>query len=174
MRALLAALTLLAAPPLAAQDEDEAPAIQRYLAKLQLGDRLDDVRRIYPPAQDWPSTIEPRGHVKRYRVERTWAKRFPPRVERLFLGFKDGRLREIQVVYDAQMSREQPAGKLAGEYALVYGKPQESDGRFWWSDRGTVLRVFPQELPTAPGSETSVELRTSAQVFERGLFERTD
>ena len=59
---------LLAAP--AAPQPEEIPAIQRHLGGLQLGDLLEDVQRSYPPAQEWPSQVEPRGKVTRVRVER--------------------------------------------------------------------------------------------------------
>jgi len=101
MRALLF-LALLAAPALAGDDGyEDPPAIQRYLAELQLGDSLEDVQRIYPPAQDWPSHIDPRGRVTRYRVERGYAKSFPLWTHAMLLGFKRGRLVDIHVIYNS-------------------------------------------------------------------------
>ena len=102
---LLAALALLspaAAPP--ASSEDEA-SIQRYLGHLYLGDTLEEVRRVYPPAQEWPSFVEPRGHVTRIRVERGYVKSMPLDIDTLWLGMKKGRLVEIQLVYDAGFTR---------------------------------------------------------------------
>jgi hypothetical protein len=169
MRALLLALLILPAFPAArAEENEEAAPLQRYLASLQLGDNIEEVRRAYPPAQEWP-TVDARGGVTRYRVERGFAKAFPARVEMLFVGFKKGRLVEIQLVYDEKKSRAQTAEKLAGEYALVYGEPRRSGDRFWWADGKTVLRVFPAELPVVQDGEHAVAWRTAVQIFDAGL-----
>jgi hypothetical protein len=171
VRALLLAALILPAflPAARAQEDEETPAMQRYLVDLTLGDGLERVRGVYPPAQEWPATADPRTGVTRYRVERGGAKVFPPRVETLYLGFKKDRLVEIEVVYDEKRSRVQTVGKLAGEYALIYGEGKRSDDRFWWSDGKTVLRVFPAEIPIVKDGEHAVAWRTAVQIFERGL-----
>lgn len=174
MRAWLLALLILPAFPAARADENEEPvAIQRYLVSLQLGDSVEEVRRVYPPAAEWPA-VPARGGVSRYRVERGFAKAFPPRVETLFVAFKKGRLVEIQVVYDEKQSRAQAVEKLAGQYALVYGEARRSGERFWWSDGKTVLRVFPAELPITKDGEHAVAWRTAVQLFDAGLSGSAD
>lgn len=177
MRALLLAALLFpfVLPPSArAQEDEEIPKLQRYLVAVQLGDGLERVRRVYPPAREWPATSEPRTGVTRYRVERGGAKAFPPRVETLYLGFKKGRLVEIEVVYDENQSRVQTVEKAASAYALVYGAAKKSDDRFWWADGKTVLRVFPAEIPVAKDGANAVAWRTAVQVFEQGLFGRLE
>jgi hypothetical protein len=176
VRALLLAGLILpfVLPAARAQEEEEAPALQRYLVDLKLGDGLEQVRRVYPPAQEWPATVEPRTGVTRYRVERGNAKAFPARVETLYLGFKKGRLVEIEAVYDEKRSSVQTVGKVAGEYALVYGEAKRADDRFYWSDGKTVLRVFPAEIPIAKDGEHAVAWRTAVQVFDRGLAGRSE
>jgi hypothetical protein len=176
VRALLLAVLILPAvySPARAQEEEETPAMQRYLVDLSLGDSLERVRGVYPPGQEWPATVEPRTGVTRYRVERGGAKVFPPRVETLYLGFKKDRLVEIEVVYDEKRSRVQTVGKLAGEYALVYGEGKRSGDRFYWSDGKTVLRVFPAEIPIVKDGEHAVEWRTAVQIFDHGLAGRSE
>jgi len=171
-RLLLAALLLPAFPAARAQDE-EAPALQRYLISLQLGDGIEDVRRIYPPAQEWPTLLDPRG-VTRYKVERDWTKFFPKKVQTFHVGFKKGRLVEIQVVYDEKFSKSKTYEQLAAEFALIYGEPHRSGDRFWWSDSNTVLRVFPAELSVLRDGEKVVEWRTSVQVYEKSVFKSLD
>lgn len=172
-RPALALLALLIAVPVFAQDE-ESPPIQRYLAELQLGDSFEDVQRIYPPAGDWPSWIDPRGRVKRYKLERGMAKAFPSWTQVMHLGFRRGRLVEIQVVYDARRTREKPHEELAGDFALIYGEARRENDRFWWSDGKTVLRVFPAELPVSKEGTPSVEWRTAVQILDEGLYKRVD
>ena len=173
----LAALWLWAVPAFA---QDESPAIQRYLGNLRLGDTLEDVQRVYPPAQEWPALAAPRGGVTRIKVERENAKKFPPDVDILWLGFRKGHLVEIQLIYDARFSRKRSSEVLAERMSLVYGDPNRSSDKFWWSDGSTVLRVFGAELPTrkdeAPQKDEaqSLELRTSIQIMERGLFRRLE
>jgi len=175
MRALLLAFLMLPAFPAARAQEDEVTQpLQRYLVSLQLGDGLEEVRRIYPPAQEWPSYVDPRGRITRYRVERGWAKRFPQKVQILYLGFRKSRLVEIQVVYDAKFSREKTYAQMAADLALLYGEGSRSGDRFWWSDSSTVLRVFPAELPVLKDGEKSVEWRTSIQIYQKGVFEAVD
>lgn len=169
MRALLLAFLILpAAFPARAQEDEEAVTIQRYLVSLQLGDNIEEVRRVYPPASEWPA-VDNKGGVTRYRVERSMAKAFPSRVETLFVGFKKGRLVEIQVVYDEKKSRSQTVNKLAGEYALVYGEARRSGNRFWWSDGKTVLRVFHADIPLAKDGDNAVAWRTAVQIFDQSL-----
>ena len=169
MRALLLALLILPALRAArAEEYEEAAPIQRYMVSLQLGDSLEEVRRVYPPAQEWPGA-ESRGGVTRYRVERGMAKAFPAHADTLYVGFKKGKLVEIQVIYDEKKSRAQTPEKLAGEYALVYGESRRTGDRFWWSDGKTVLRVFPAELPVVDGGARAVEWRTAVQIFDQGL-----
>lgn len=170
---LLAALLLPAFPAARAQEDDETPALKRYLVDVQLGDGLEEVKRVYPPAADWPAT-EAKNGVTRYRVERGAAKSYPAQVSTLFLGFKRDRLVEIQVVYDEKTSRRKPVEKLAGDYALVYGEPRRSGGRFWWSDGRTVLRVFHADIPIAKDGANAVAWRTAVQVFDQGLFDKAE
>lgn len=179
MRVLPGLLTLALLLPGAARadEEEDRPAVRRNLVNLKLGDTLETVKRIYPPAQEWPSYVEPRGRVTRYRIERDWMKKWPESVQTLHLGFKRGRLVEIQVVYDEELSREQPYEKLAGQYALDYGRADGRTGsRFWWADARTVLRVFAAKIPALDkdGKGEAVEFRTAVQIFEKGLFERVD
>ena len=174
MRFLFAAALLLPAflaAPARAQEDDDVPAIKRYLADVQLGDTLEEVKRVYPPAADWPFT-EAKNGVTRYRVERGQAKEYPARVDVLYLGFKKSKLVEIEVVYDLKTSRRKPVEELAGDYALVYGEPRRSGDRFWWADRSTVLRVFPAEVPYAKDGARAVAWRTAVQVFDLGLFDK--
>jgi hypothetical protein len=176
MRACLLALLILPAlsPAARADDDgyDDTPALQRYLVNVQLGDSLDRVRWVYPPAQEWPATIEPRTGVTRYRVERGNAKAFPAHVETLYLGVKKGKLVEIEVVYSEKESRTLTVEKVAGDYALVYGEAKRSDDRFYWSDGKTVLRVFPAEIPIVKDGAHAVAWRTAVQVFDHGLAGR--
>lgn len=171
MRALLLAALLLPAFPTARADEDneETTPVQRYLVDLKLGDSLETVRRVYPPASDWPS-IEARGGITRYKVAKGTAKAYPERVETLFVGFKRERLVEIEVVYDEKRSRELTVEKLAASYSLVYGEPRRVAERFWWNDGRTVLRVFPAEVPAPKDGAAAVAWRTAVQVFEEGVF----
>lgn len=170
---LLAALLLPAFPAARAQEDDDVPAIKRYLADVQLGDTLEEVKRVYPPAADWPAT-EAKNGVVRYRVVRGAAKAFPASVDMLFLGFKKDKLVEVEVVYDQKVSRRKPVETLAGDYALVYGDPRRSGSRFWWSDARTVLRVFPAEVPLPKDGERAVAWRTAVQVFDLGLFDKAE
>ena len=171
---LLAALVLPAVLQTAAraQEEDDVPALRRDLAGLSLGDSLGRVRRLYPPAREWPATVERRTGVTRYRVESGGTKAFPARTEMLYLGFKGGRLVEIEVVYDEERSRVQTVEKVVGEYALIYGEAKSSDDRFWWSDGRTVLRVFHAEIPLAADGAHAVAWRTAVQLFDHGLADR--
>jgi hypothetical protein len=175
VRALIAAGLLLALGAPASAQEDDATPIKRSLINLRLGDGLEEVRRIYPPAQEWPTAVSPRGHVKRYRVERGWAKRYPRHVQTMHLGFKNGRLVEIQLVYDEDYSRQTPYETLAASYTLEYGPARgRSDDRFWWDDGRSVLRVLAEHVAVLKDGAKADELHTSVQLFEKGLFERVD
>ena len=148
MRAWLLLLFLAAVPAVC---QDETPAIQRNLADLHLGDNIEEVQLIYPPAQEWPAQEERRVHVTRLRVEREAAKSFPSDAQVLWLGLRRGRLVDIQIIYDARYSRRRPAERLAQDLALIYGEPHRSNDKFWWTDGRTVLRVFDAELPALAG-----------------------
>jgi len=179
MAARLAALLLLAgalAGPARADDDglDETPPVQRHLMNLRLGDGLNHVKSIYPPLGDWPSHVEPRGRVTRYRVEREAVKAFPKGVQTIWLGFKRGSLVDIQVIYDDETTRERPYSQLAVDVSLEYGEPRRTENRFWWADGRTVLRVFPAEVPVLVEGKTQAVWRTSIQVVEQGLFKRVD
>ncbi len=132
MRALLLAAliqpALLPAPRADEDGYDDTPAIQRYLVGVSLGDNIERVRRVYPPAQEWPATVETKTGVTRYRVERGGAKAFPPRVETLYFGFKNGRLVEIEVVYDEKQSRSQTVEK-SGRRVRAHLRRGEEDRR---------------------------------------------
>jgi len=172
---LLLLAALLAASAFAGDDGyEDPPPIQRYLAELQLGDTLKDVQRIYQPGQDWPSHVDPRGRVTRYRVERAYAKSFPNWTQALLLGFKRGKLVDIQVVYNAKRSGEKTSEELARDLSLTYGEGDRSGGKFWWTDRRTVMRVFPVEVPTFNDGVRGVEWRTSIQILDKDLWKRTD
>lgn len=166
----LAVLTLLCVPaPRARAYDDDAP-IQRRLVDLYLGDTLDDIQRIYAPAQEWTSFVEPKNHVTRYKVER-WSLKSPDKdVDVMWLGLKHHRLVELQLIYDAKFTRAKSVDALAQEMSLVYGEPQSDNGRYWWTDGKTMLRVFYAEVPTLKEGEKGVELRTSLQLADAWLF----
>ena len=167
---LIVTCTLPAAP--AASQEYEAPVkIERALAHLFLGDTLDEIQKVYPPASEWPITAEPRTHVKRYRVERAATKYPAPHVDLMWLGLKHAQLVEIQLVYTAAYTRTKSADALARDFALTYGEPHSDGSKFWWFDRKTVLRIFSAEVP---GKDGGVELRTSIQLAEKKLFPKGD
>lgn len=170
MRALLLAALLLAAPAFAGE------TIQPTLLHLRIGDKLKDVQRIYAPAKDqpvWPSYVDPRGRIQRVRVERSYLRKPIRSVDTLWLGFKRNRLVEIQIVYDMDFTRANSVDSVASEWLSIYGDANRSDdGGYWWSDGNTVLRVMNARIPVGDGS--AVELRTSVQLFEQGVFERVD
>lgn len=186
MRALLlSALFLLPGGARADEDSDKV-RIQPHLAGIHLGDSLHSVRKRYPPTQDWPSTRDERRGVTRYRVERAFAKSFPPHVQILYFGVHWGDVVEIEAVYDEEYTRGETYEKLTIGYESMYGAPRRSGDRFWWSDGRTVLRVFPAELPVdANGVAISsaplvsdpknppkfVVWRTGIQIFKQSLFE---
>ena len=172
MRALFAAAAavLLLSSPVRADD------LQRYLVHLKLGDSLKQVQRIYPPSQDWPAYVEPRGRVTRMRADRAFLKKPDPHIETLWLGFKHGSLVEVQVIYTKEFTRDTSADALAGDWSSIYGEPRRTDdGRYYWGDGSTVLRVFYAEVPVLKDKgQQSVEFRTSIQLMDAGLFERVD
>jgi len=168
-------ISLLAVPVFAGEDGyEDPPPIQRYLAELQLGDRFEDVQRIYPPAREWPSYIAPRGRVTRYRVEREYSKAFPSWTQTMMLGFKRGRLVDIQVIYNADRSGKITPEELARDLSLTYGECSRSGDKFWWADDETVMRVFPVEVPTLKDGVRGVAWRTSIQILDKDLYKRTD
>lgn len=150
-----------------------AEVIQRQLIHLHLGDSLKTVQKIYKPAQNWPSYVEPRGRIDRVRVERSYLKKPDSRFETMWLGFRRGSLVEIQLIYDAAYTQKKSAEELASDWAVIYGAPQRTDdGRYVWNDGDTVLHVFSAEVPVLQDKRQVIELRTSIQLIERGLFER--
>ncbi|MBI3551095.1 MAG: hypothetical protein HY077_01140 [Elusimicrobia bacterium] len=177
MRARLPAailVSLLASARAPAQDADEPVSMQRTFVNLSLGDTLEQIQMIYPPAQEWPSFVEPRAHVKRYRVERTFTKYPAPHTDTMWLGLKRGRLVEVQLIYTAAYTRTKSVDALASDLALTYGEPRSNGGKFWWSDGKTVLRVFYAEVPVLKDGGAGVELRTSIQLLQAGLFPKGD
>lgn len=167
MRLLATALLLLGASWAKAGDD----AIQRYLADLYLGDSLSTAQKLYPPTRDWPKYLEPRGRVNRIKVESRAAKKFPAHVETMWLGFKSDRLVEVELIYDAQYTREKSLDELASDLALIYGEPKRGEDRFWWSDGKTVLRTLSVSVPALDREgQPSSELRTALQLFNAGLF----
>ena len=87
-------------------------------------------------------------------------------------GFLGGELAEIEIVYDADFTHKKPADALAGDVALVYGPPHHTQGRFWWADQNTVMRVFYAEAPDPAQGPGAVSLRTAFQLVDTGLFKR--
>jgi hypothetical protein len=145
-----------------------------------LGDAFKSVQKTYPPKKDWPSTVDRRRGVTRYKLDATLVKRFPEHVQILYLGFHGfgaGSLVEMEAVYDEAYTRKESSEQLAGEYSLLYGPAKHNGDRFWWSDGKTVLRVFPAEIPLGRGGEDGdVEPRKSAwrtavQFFRQSVFE---
>lgn len=169
--AAAAALVLLVAGPVRADDEDIT--LQRHFHYLYLGDTLEDIQKVYVPAQEWPSYREPRNHVNRIRVERSFLKQPDRDIDVMWLGMKRGRLVELQFIYNARYTRNKSVEQLAKELSLIYGEPQNEGGKFWWADGKTVIRVLHAEVPVnnEDGSR-GVELRTSLQLAEDWLFPR--
>lgn len=172
-RALLAMVVASGAfAPVRAQDEEEI-RLQRHFHYLYLGDTLEDIQRVYAPAQEWPAYREPRNHVNRIRIERTFLKRPDRHVDVMWLGMKRNRLVELQLIYDASYTREKSVEQLAKELSLIYGEPRSQDGKYWWADGKTVIRVFHARVPVNNEDGTrGVELRTSLQLAEDFLFKR--
>ncbi len=162
---------LLAAAPVHAADK-----LEPILAHLRLGYSLKQVQTILRPASGhtWISSIEPRGHIERYRLERNDLRKPDPRIETWSLGFKKGRLVDIQLIYDAANTRAGSVDQRASEWQTIYGDPQRGDDGYYWSDGSTVLRVFSSEKKVLDGDTPSVELRTSEELYEQGVFDATD
>lgn len=159
------------APPAAAGDDDVP--LQKYLAHLYLNDSLETVRRIYPPTREWPSYREPKGGVARIKVQGVSAKNFPEEVDILWVGMRNDRVVEIQLVYGAEYTGGTPPDSLAKELALIYGEPKMSEtGKFYWTDGERVLRVFYAQVPVLRGKRRVVEMRTSLQLLTADLVHR--
>lgn len=170
---IVSAAVLLAALALPAR----ADTLQPILAHLRLGFSLKQVQTVFPPAagRKWMATIEPRGHIERYRVQRDDLRKPDPRIEVLSLGFKKGRLVDIQLIYDAANTQASSVDQRASEWAVIYGEPQREDsGAYVWSDGDTVLRVFSAENDVSETGTPRVELRTSEELCRQGVFQSTD
>lgn len=150
----------------------EEVEVQRYLLDLYLGDSRDDIEAIYPMVRTWPSYLEPRRQINRIKLQEVSTKRFPNGVDILWLGMKKDTLVEIQVIYDAQYSREKPADQLAADIALIYGEPQHTGSKFWWNDGTTVMRVYATEIAVLRGKERVTEVRTCLQIMNQELLRR--
>ena len=172
MSFLLAAALALTSGLWASADEFGDIEVQRYLLDLYLGDSIDDIETIYPPVRTWPSYVEPRHKVRRIKLQEVSTKRFPNGVDILWLGMKRDNLVEIQVVYDAQYSREKPAEKLAADIALIYGEPTRSGSKLWWNDGTTIMRVYAMEIPVLRGGKRVTEVRTCLQIMNQELLNR--
>lgn len=180
MSRLAVALFLLISPSVGAQDydpelvedlqEEELPPLTRTLANLSLGDDLDDVQTIYPPSQKWYPQRMSNG-VTRYKLDSSLVRKFHPEAELLFLGFKDSRLVEIQIVYHERFTRRRSAEEMAAQLALEYGPFRRNETRFWWVDDRTVLRVIHYALPILKEGVEARAFRTSLQVMERSVFQ---
>lgn len=147
--------------------QDDAPRLSRRLADLRLGDTLPTVKRLYKPLRDWPRQ-ELKDDLVRLRIGREDMEEAPAGVEAMRLGLRRNRIVDIQLVYDAEYTRRKPVAALVDDLALVYGDPHRNESKFWWVDGATVIRVFYEELPA--GKHGAVELRTSLQVMDAGLF----
>lgn len=175
MRRILAAALLVLAGTLAPAraDDDEDVVIPRHLNYLYLGDTLEDVQKIFVPAQEWPSYREPRHRVNRIRIERSFLKKPERDVDVMWLGMRRNRLVELQLIYDARATRRRSVDAVVREMSQRFGDPACEDGRCWWSDGKTVMRVFYAEVPANNEDGTrGVELRTSIQLAEAWLFEK--
>src|SRR5689334_17264256 len=127
MRALLA--VLLAS---AAWGQLEPPPIQRYLENLKLGDRLQEVKIVYPPVRDWSTAREPSWGGERITIQRGQAKYLPDAVESLTLGFRRGRLVRLEAVYSREFSKKKPLERVVGDLSLQYGEPRRQEETYFW------------------------------------------
>ncbi|MDE2040455.1 MAG: hypothetical protein KGO96_12470 [Elusimicrobia bacterium] len=160
---------------LAAGATAAGPSIQRSIDHLRLGMALTQVRWLLPPSQPWPSYIEPGGQIRRFRAESRYIKRPNPKVDTTWLGFKDGRLVDIQFIYAKAYGRLHPADNLAADWALIYGEPRRtSDGQYWWSDGRTAMGIFYAEIPILKDGRQAVELRTSLRLMDADLLRTPD
>ena len=163
---------LLAFSPALVFSQDEPVVLRRCLERMCLGDSLKKIKNLYPPSQEWASSPLPQKHVTRIHFERGQAKDFPQKVQTIWLGVRQGRLVEVQVVHDADSTRKKSAESLATDFSLLYGGPKRSGDKFWWSDGKTVLRVF--DAVGKVEGKSSIELRTAVQIMEEDLFQRQE
>ncbi|MDE1975976.1 MAG: hypothetical protein KGL04_03875 [Elusimicrobia bacterium] len=152
--------------------------VQRSILNLSLGESPGRVARDYPGLKSCPAKSELGGRVKRFDLSAKCVKAMPAGVREIRLGFDGlqgflgGELAEIEIVYDADFTHKKPADALAGDVALVYGPPHHSQGKFWWADQDTVMRVFYAEVPDLSQGAGAVSLRTSFQLVDTRLFSR--
>ncbi|MBI3297599.1 MAG: hypothetical protein HYZ75_05515 [Elusimicrobia bacterium] len=167
MRALFVLLLAASAVPAGAQLEP--PPIQRYLENLKLGDRLQDVKIVYPPVRDWSTSREPSWGGERITIQRGQAKYLPDAVESLTLGFRRGRLVRLEAVYSRDFSKKKPLERVVGDLSLQYGEPRRQDHTYFWWDSSTamVASVTAQPAPSGP----AVELRTTLAIMDRARFD---
>lgn len=163
---MLAAVILALALPVHA--EDTAVAIQRLLVNLKLGNWMGTVKTVYPPTRDWPSIMDPGGEVKRYTIERSYARGFPDDVETLRLGFYGRKLVRIQAIFDRDRTRKEPLEELVVTLSTTYGEPRRRGMTFIWRDGDTVLRAFNEELPSPDGS--GMEMRVSMEIMDEWVY----
>jgi hypothetical protein len=164
--ALVLALPAVAEGPLTPTPESSR-SVQRYLASLRLGDTLKEIKTVYPPKRKWSSYKEPGGRLTRINVERSTSKWFPPKVSQLSIGLRFGRLAHVQVVYTVESTRAKPLSELVADLSLMYGEPRRWGETYFWFDSATVIAASYQPLKTTKG----VELRTSLELMEKGVFE---
>jgi len=156
--------------------------VQRGILNVSLGESRRRVAGDYPGLKACPSQSELSGRVKRFELSATCVKSLPKGVEEMWLGFDDpqgllgGSVAEIQIIYDAAFTQQKPADALAGDVSLIYGPPRRTEGKFWWADQDTVMRVFYAEVPAAgaggAADSGAVSLRTSFQLIDAGLFRK--
>ncbi|MBI5595120.1 MAG: hypothetical protein HY928_03420 [Elusimicrobia bacterium] len=147
----------------------EDPAvIQRHLENLKLGDRVEDVKTIYPPKQEWSKSREPSGGLERIIIQSAQAKYIPEAVESMVLGFKRGRLVRMEVVYGRAFSKKKPLETLVGDLSLEYGEPRRQGETYFWWDSATVLTAASAAQPDPSGKGT--ELSSTLSLMERGYF----
>jgi len=142
-----------------------AESISRSLAGLKLGSSPNKVRAAYPP-----KTGEElfRGDV-RMEIDRKSSSKIPDDIDRILLGFRDGRLARVQVIYQREESKKKPLAKRVIEASLEYGEPRRSGLDYFWLDSRTVFVLF--EAPVPIEGSRGVELRVSAEVLEREAFD---
>ncbi|MFA6315939.1 MAG: hypothetical protein WC943_00840 [Elusimicrobiota bacterium] len=91
----------------------------------------------------------------------------------LWVGMRDDRVVEIQLVYGADYTGETSPDSLARELALIYGESKMSEtGKFYWNDGERVLRVFYAQVPVLRGKRKVTEMRTSLQLMAADLVRR--
>lgn len=167
---LTALLALLAAlPGLPAAAQADAVPVQRYLESLKLGDRLEDVRVIYPPVRDWSKSREPSGGVERIIIQRGQAKYLPEVVESMTLGFRRNRLVQLEVIYGRDFSKKKPLERVVGDLSLQYGEPRRQGESYFWWDSATALVAATAAQPDPSGK--GEVLRTTLSVMDRARFD---